>query len=130
MKHTLSLIVLLVAMPCSALAANGAGPVAMVDGASVAAASLVSVDQETRVIILAGPEGDHWAFTAGPEVQNFDQIKRGDRVIASYFAGFAIGLGPRGSGVKNRLDTLEISTAQKGLKFTVAPGGMEIELVE
>ena len=126
MRYIVSLAVMFTAIVGLTLSANGAGPVALVDGTSVAVASVVSVDPETRVVTLAGPEGDQWTFTAGPEVRNFDQIKRGDRVIASYFTGFALGLGPKGSGVKNRLDTLEIATAEKGQK----PGVMLSRSVE
>ena len=94
MKHTLSLLVLLVTIMASTFAVYAAETSAVVDGAAVAVATVVSVDEKTRIVTLAGPEGDHWTFTAGPEVQNFDQIKRGDRLIASYYQGFAIGIGP------------------------------------
>ena len=126
MKHVFTLAALLITLLLSTLAVNGAEPFAVADGASVAVATVVSVDEKTRVVTLAGPEGDHFTFTAGPEVQNFAQIKRGDRVIASYFAGFAIGLGPKGSGVKDRLDTVQVERAQKGEK----PGVMVSSMVE
>jgi len=126
MKYSFSLAALLIMLLLSTLAVNAAEPFAVADGASVAVATVVSVDEETRLVTLAGPEGDHWAFAAGPEVQNFDQIKRGDRVIASYFEGFAIGLGPKGSGVKDRLDSVQVERAQKGEK----PGVMVSTMVE
>lgn len=126
MKYTFSLAALLIMLLLSTLAVNAAEPFAVADGASVAVATVVSVDEETRLVTLAGPEGDHWAFTAGPEIQNFAQIKRGDRVIASYFEGFAIGLGPKGSGVKDRLDSVLVERAQKGEK----PGVMVSTMVE
>ena len=126
MKHTFSLAALLITLIFSTFAVNAAEPFAVADGASVAVATVVSVDAKTRVVTLAGPEGDHWTFTAGPEVQNFAQIKRGDRVIASYFEGFAIGLGPKGSGEKERLDSVEVARAKKGEK----PGVMISKTVE
>jgi hypothetical protein len=116
MKHTFYLAVLLITLMLSAFMVNATEPIAVAEGAAVAVATVVSVDEKTRDITLAGPEGDHWTFTAGPEVLNFAQIKRGDRVITSYFAGFAIGLGPKGSGVKDRLDTMEVDRAKKGEK--------------
>lgn len=126
MKHAFSLAALLIMLLFFTVVVNAAEPFAMADGASVAVATVVSVDEETRLVTLAGPEGDHWAFTAGPEVQNFAQIKRGDRVIASYFEGFAIGLGPKGSGVKDRVDSVQVERAQKGEK----PGVMVSKMVE
>jgi len=116
MKHILSVVVLLVTIMATNFAVYAAESVDLVDGASVAVATVVSVDEKTRVVTLAGPEGDHSTFTAGPEIENFAQIKRGDRVIASYYQGFAIGIGPKGSGVKDRLDTVAVDRAQKGEK--------------
>ena len=116
MKHTFSLAALLTTLIFSTFAVNAAEPFMVADGATVAVATVVSADEKTRVVTLAGPEGDEWAFTAGPEVRNFAQIKRGDRVIASYYQGFAIGLGPKGSGVKDRLDSVELARAKKGEK--------------
>ncbi|MCW8799910.1 MAG: hypothetical protein OQK71_03175 [Desulfobacter sp.] len=116
MKYGISVLVLLATIMAFTFGAYAAEPLVVADGASVAVATVVSVDEKTRVVSLAGPEGDHWTFTAGPEVQNFAQIKRGDRVIASYYQGFAIGIGPVGSGVKDRLDAVEVDRAQKGEK--------------
>lgn len=126
MKRTFSLVVLITAMICASFTVNAAGPVAIADGAAVAVATVVSVDKETRLITLVGPEGDKRSFTAGPEIQNFDQIKRGDQVMASYYQGFALGLGPKGSGVKDRLDTIAVERAKKGEK----PGVMISKTVE
>lgn len=84
------------------------------EDAAIAVATVVAVDKQTRKLTLKGPEGDKWTFTAGPEVRNFDQIKRGDRVIAEYFAGLALALGPKGTGVRARVDTLEVERAKRG----------------
>lgn len=119
MKHMLSVVVLLVTIMATNFAVYAAESVALDEGAAVAVATVVSVDEKTRAVTLAGPEGDHWTVTAGPEAQNFAQIKRGDRVIASYYQGFAIGIGPKGSGVKDRLDTVEVDRAKKGEKPSV-----------
>lgn len=116
MKHMLSIVVLLAILMASTVAVYAQEPFTVVDGAAVAVATVVSVDEKTRAIALVGPEGDHWEITAGPEVRNFAQIKRGDRIIASYYQGFAIDIGPAGSGVKDRLDALEMDRAKKGEK--------------
>ena len=36
--------------------------------------------------------------------------------MASYYHGFAIGLGPEGSGVKDRVDAVSVDRAKKGEK--------------
>ncbi len=116
MKHMLFVVVLLVTIMTSTFAVYAAEPFVVSDGAAIAVATVVSVDEKTRMVTLAGPEGDQSTITAGPEVQNFDQIKRGDQIIASYYQGFAIGLGPEGSGVKDRLDAVAVDRAKKGEK--------------
>lgn len=126
MKQLLSTAVFLITLLLLTFVVNATASVAVADGAVVAVATVVSVDEKTRDITLAGPEGDHFVFTAGPEVRNFAQIKRGDRVLASYFQGFALGLGPKGSGVKDRIDTMEVERAKKGEK----PGVMVSKTIE
>jgi Cu/Ag efflux protein CusF len=114
MRRKLYLLLSLATLMLSAFGVSATQPAVSVADSAVAVATVVAIDEQTRDITLAGPEGDRWTFTAGPEVRNFDQIKRGDRVIASYFAGFALALGPQGSGVKARYDTLTGSRAKPG----------------
>ena len=118
MKRTLQSMTLLATMllvPLAVATAEHLGePGVMAEDAAVAVATVVAVDEKTREITLKGPEGDEVTFTAGPEVRNFAQIKRGDRVMMSFFEGFALTLGPKGSGVKERLKTLEVARAKPG----------------
>ena len=67
----------LVTVMISTFTAYAAEPFVVADGAAVVVATVVSVDEKTRIINLVGPEGDYSTITAGPEVRNFDQIKRG-----------------------------------------------------
>lgn len=116
MKQMLFVMVLLVTIMTSTFVVHAADPFVLADGAAVVVATVVSVDEKTRIVTLAGSEGDRSTITAGPEVRNFDQIKRGDQIIASVYQGFAIGLGPEGSGVKNRVDAIKVGRASKGEK--------------
>ena len=136
MKYTLQSITLLVTTLFLPLAVTAAGPAGepgmMVEDAAVAVATVTAIDEKTRNITLKGPEGDKVTFTAGPEVRNFAQIKRGDRVMMSYFAGFALALGPQGSGATAELSALETTRAKLGDKpaasvtsKTVAVGTVE-----
>lgn len=102
--------------PVVSAAASADEPGVMVEDAAVAVATVVAVDEKTRNITLKGPEGDKWTFTAGPEVQNFAQIKRGDRVIVGYYEGFALALGPKGSGAKAKASMVEVARAKPGDK--------------
>ena len=120
MKHTLQSIALLVTtlfLPLAVSAAGLAGePGVMVEDAAVAVATVVAIDEKTRQITLKGPEGDKLTFTAGPEVRNFAQVKRGDRVLMSYFEGFALALGPKGGGATAEIAALEVTRAKPGDK--------------
>ena len=44
---------------------------------------VVKVDKKTRTITFKNKEGES-KFVAGPEITNFAQIKKGDRVNVSY----------------------------------------------
>ena len=37
--------------------------------------------QSTREVVLRGPDGNSVTVTAGPEVRNLTQVRRGDRVV-------------------------------------------------
>ncbi len=118
MKNTLQSIVFLATTLFLPLAVSAAEPSdkpgLLVENAAVAVATVTAIDQETREITLKGPEGDKLTFTAGPEVRNFAQIKRGDRVIMSYFEGLAVALGPEGSGATAEIAAVEVTRAEPG----------------
>lgn len=104
----------LFAVPTTGYAEEEGGVVAQDTSAAVDV--VVGIDKESRTITLKNEAGDEWVFTAGPEVRNFDQIKRGDLVLMAYYSAFAIALGPKGSGVKERASTLEVERAKAGEK--------------
>lgn len=131
MKHVLLKLVVFLTMlilPAYAVLASQSmmeGDVTAED-AAVAVVTVVGVDKETRALTLKGEDEEKWTFIAGPEVRNFDQIKRGDRVIIEYFEGMALALGPKGSGVRARVDKLEVERAKSGEK----PAGKITKTVE
>lgn len=83
--------------------------------AAVAVNVIVNINKESRAITLKNDEGGEWVFTAGPEVRNFDQLKRGDLVIMAYYSSFAIALEPKG-GLEERAHELSVSRAKAGEK--------------
>ena len=131
MKHVLLKLVVFLTMlvlPAYAVLASQSmmeGDVTAED-AAVAVVTVVGVDKATRTLTLKGEDEEKWTFIAGPEVRNFDQIKRGDRVIIEYFEGMALALGPKGSGVKARMDKLKVERAKTGEK----PAGKITKTVE
>ncbi len=83
-------------------------------------ATVVSVDASSRVIQLKGEDGRTGAFTAGPEVRNFAQIRTGDKVVVSYYRGITAQVLPPGSAASKEVNQLDLSARnEQGAK----PGG-------
>jgi len=83
--------------------------------ADVGVAVITAIAPETREITLK--DGDReFTYVAGPEVRNFDQLKRGDIVIVAYYAGLVFDLKPADGKAPSRQDILEIERAPKGDK--------------
>jgi Cu/Ag efflux protein CusF len=53
-------------------------------------AKVDAVDKKDRTITLTGPRGNTVVLQAGPKVKNFDQIKAGDDIVASYYEEIAV----------------------------------------
>lgn len=83
----------------SAVLAQGAQP----SGATVAytteaAATVESIDQQTRKVVLRGPGGNLFEVHAGPAVENLSRVKQGDRVVVRYVEALAASLARPGQG--------------------------------
>jgi Cu/Ag efflux protein CusF len=60
-------------------------------------ATVVSIDQATRMVTLKGPKGKEVTVQAGPEVQNLDKVQPGDQVTAHYQSAVAVQVMPADS---------------------------------
>lgn len=66
---------------------------------------VVKVDKKTRTITFKNKEGES-KFVAGPDIKNFDQIKKGDRVNVNYELAVAIELiKTKSDGVRSKTET-------------------------
>src|SRR5262245_37560523 len=63
-----------------------------IESAKRVEATVVGIQAEKRLVSLRSPEGRSFTVEAGPSVRNFDQIRVGDRVVATYVEaiGFAL----------------------------------------
>src|SRR5215468_4879128 len=68
-------------------------------------ATVDSIDQKTREVVLLSKEGKKIAFVAGPEVQNLAQVAKGDIVNVAYGRALAIGIEKTTSKVRERTVT-------------------------
>jgi len=53
-------------------------------------AKVDAVDKKDRLITMTGPQGNTVVVKAGPKVKNFDQIKTGDDIVASYYEEISV----------------------------------------
>jgi len=115
-KRSLSILLVLHFLLLSTLALAEEVGIRDVEEATVTVDIITKIDKDSRVITLKNEAGEERTFTAGPEVRNFDQLKRGDLVLIQYYQGFAIALEPKGSGLEGRASEISIARAKKGEK--------------
>jgi NADH dehydrogenase FAD-containing subunit len=74
--------------------------------------SVVKIDKKTRTITFKNQEGET-KFVAGPEITNFDQIKKGDRVNVNYELAVAIELiKTKSDGVRSKVETNTVTQSK------------------
>ena len=118
MKSSISLLAFcLVALsaPLATLADSHADkPARAIIGAATAIATVQDINYETRVVTLRDPDGNLTAFIAGESMVNLPEVKKGDVVLMDYFEGFAIAVGPKGTGLTAREDSVEVEGFEPG----------------
>jgi hypothetical protein len=78
--------------------------------------SVIKTDKKTRTITFKNNEGES-KFVAGPEIKNFDQIKKGDRLSITYQLAVAIELIKTTSdGVRSKVETNTVTTSKANEK--------------
>jgi len=108
MKHLTSISALALVLSLAACASTGGAPQAqgaaagevmekgaVNPGGTAAArvsvsrltATVKSIDMDTRMVTLLGPQGDEIAFQAGEQIRNLGQVRVGDKVTVEYYEG-------------------------------------------
>jgi Cu/Ag efflux protein CusF len=109
---------ILAALPALALLAGCAKPTPpaplQLESTRKVEATVVAVQKDKRLVSLRGEGGETVTVECGPSVRNFDQIRVGDQVIASYSEAIGFALAPPG-------DTGRVSDA--GVVAGRAPAG-------
>jgi hypothetical protein len=73
-------------------------PGATVAYTTEAVATVESIDQQSREVLLRGAGGRLFAVKAGPAVENLARVKAGDRVVVRYVEALAASLAKPGQG--------------------------------
>ncbi len=77
---------------------------------------VTKIDKKTRTIFFKNNEGES-KFVAGPEIKNFDQIKKGDRLNVTYELAVAIELiKTKSDGIRSKVETSSESASKLGEK--------------
>ncbi|MFZ0255439.1 MAG: hypothetical protein WAN46_07305 [Gammaproteobacteria bacterium] len=113
---TVTLLALLTPLGVSVSAEETDMPAKAMMDSAVTVATVESIDPATREVTLRYPDGSKVTFVAGDEVRNLAQVQKGDVVLMEYFAGLAVALEPKGSGIRERRDELGVSRAEPGEK--------------
>jgi hypothetical protein len=73
---------------------------------------VIKIDKKTRTITFKNKEGES-KFVAGPEITNFAQIKKGDRVNVNYELAVAIELiKTKSDGVRTKVETNTVTKSK------------------
>lgn len=77
---------------------------------------VVKVDKKTRTITFKNKDGES-KFVAGPEITNFNQIKKGDHLNVTYQLAVAIELiKTKSDGVRSKVETNTVTSAKANEK--------------
>ena len=79
-------------------------------------ATVESIDQQQRRLVLKGPRGNLVTMAVGPEVRNLDQIKVGDLVVARYLESLSLTLKKDGKELRSRRASKAGTPGQSALR--------------
>ena len=97
------------------------GPTAGATGGIVVVqATVESVNQQTREVVLKTADGETMEIVAGPEVRNLGQVRRGDIVEIEYVEALALELQEQQTGIRERVESTSGSRAEPGDKPAVS----------
>lgn len=92
-----AVLVAALALPAASMSADKS--IATKSASTEVKATVVAVDQATRLVTLKGPEGKIFQVEAGPAVQRLDQVKPNDIVAVTYTESLAFDVVPKGEAV-------------------------------
>lgn len=79
-----------------------------------ATATVESVDQDARSLVLRSPQGVRTLMVAGPEIRNFEQIEAGDQVTATYRQALLAEVLPKDSEMSEPRASIAKTQSQPG----------------
>ena len=74
------------------------------------------IDYSKREVTLKGPEGKTVKLTIGDKAKNFDQVKKGDVVLTTFYESVALSLAKKGETPVGQAQGDTVRLADKGQK--------------
>jgi hypothetical protein len=93
-------------------------------------ATVETIDQSTRTLVLKGETGERAVVVAGPEVRNLAQVKEGDTVLLTYYIGVAAAVKPKGTAVSGPVGGMAAERAAPGERPAAAVGQTVVSTVK
>jgi hypothetical protein len=88
-------------------------------------ATVEAIDQTTRMVTLKGPDGKLTTIKVGEQVRNLPQVKKGDRVVVTFYESLAFEVNRAGTGAPGVAVAEDVTRAQPGQR----PGGTAAQAV-
>ena len=114
------------AVPSGALAQAAQPQGATVAYTIEAVATVESVDQQARTVVLRGPGGNTFEVRAGPAVENLSRVKQGDRVVVRYVEALAASLARPGQGGGTATDQMGVARHAPGQSAPTGTAGAQV----
>lgn len=111
--------------PSKATSAETSRPAKVITELATITATVEDVNKGKRTVTLKSEDGRSDTVVVGKDVKNFDQIKKGDTVKATYYMSAAIEV-RKPSEQATRRETQALIGREKGEK----PGGLAVESTE
>jgi Cu/Ag efflux protein CusF len=112
-------LVLLTLQPALAEDAQSSRPSGQKERIVEAEATVESIDQDTRKVVLQREDGTEVTVVADESIKNLSQVKVGDHVQITYRQALAFRVLPAGESAPNATASSDVTTAKPGEK----PGG-------
>jgi Cu/Ag efflux protein CusF len=87
---------------------------------------VISIDKATRTVVVQGEKGALVSIVAPKDAPNFDQIKVGDPVAATYVESIALAIAPVADATPGASETAAVSAAPPG----ATPGAAIAQQIE
>lgn len=115
--------------PATGSSGQAAVPVAMEEQMITVPVTVESVDKKMRTLTVKGPDGEKVSVVAPPDLENFDKLKKGDKIEIDYRRALAVSVLPAAAGAAPGMQTRTTTTQTAGAAGAGRQTTMQSEVV-